>query len=116
MGVYIVITHPGFTGTGTDFFGVIDLTNPAAPAWTSQALTTNALTGRPQAVANLNNRLYFAVGNKLQYSDVLALVRTNATQTLTVGDQGTLTALSGLPIQTTSAGVVGSLFSGSVFG
>jgi len=110
IGVYVIITHPGFNGVGANFFGVIDLTNPAAPAWSSSNLATNALTAVPQAVANFNNRAYFAVGNALPYSDVLApKTRTNATQQLTIGDTTAITALSGLPIQTTSSGVIGAL-------
>lgn len=110
IGVYIIITHPGFSGTGANFFGVIDMTNPAAPVWSAHNLAANVLTAVPQAVANYNNRAYFAVGNKLPYSDVLdPLTRTNATQQLTISDASSITALAGLPLQTTSGGVVGSL-------
>lgn len=109
VGVRIIITHPGFSGAGTNFFGVIDVTNPAAPAWSANNLTTNALTAVPSAVANYNNRAYFAVGNVLPYSDVLTLVRTNASQQLTIGDSGLITALSGLPLTTTSDGILAAL-------
>lgn len=111
IGTMIVITHPGYPGTGAHFFGVIDVTNPAAPAYDAVNLVANPLTAVPSAVANLNNRAYFAVGNTLPYSDVLTnpLTRTNATQQLTVGDSGNITALAGLPIQTTSSGVLQSL-------
>jgi hypothetical protein len=109
VGVYLIITHPGFNGLGANFFGVIDLTNPAAPAWSSNNLTTQPLTAVPTAVANFNNRAYFAVGNKLPYGDVLLLSRTLATQQLTIGDQTDVTALSGLPVQTTSSGVLQAL-------
>ena len=109
VGVYIIITHPGFSGFGTNFFGVIDLTNFSAPAWYSANLATNPLAAAPQAVANFNDRAYFAVGNTLPYSDVLTLTRTLATQQLTIGDNAAITALSGLPISTTSSGVIGAL-------
>jgi hypothetical protein len=110
IGVYIIVTHPGFNGVGANFFGVIDLTNAAAPAWSSSNTATNPLTAVPSAVANLNNRAYYAVGNQLQFSDVLLpKTRTNASQALTVGDQSVINALSGLPIQTTSSGVLASL-------
>lgn len=109
IGVYIIITHPGFNGVGTNFFGVIDTTLPGAPAWSSNNLTTNPLSAVPTAVANFNNRAYFSVDNKLPYGDVLTLVRTNASQELTVGDSSSITALAGLPIQTTSSGVVAAL-------
>src|SRR5437868_6879969 len=110
VGVYLVVTHPGFNGTGTLFFGLIDLSNPAIPIWSSANCTTNPLTAVPKAVANLNNRAYFAVKNQVQFSDVLnPKVRTNATQALTISDTEDINALSGLPVQTTSSGVVGAL-------
>lgn len=110
VGIKIIITHPGFSGTGTNFFGVIDITNPAAPAWSSTNLATEPLAKVPAAVANFNNRAYFAIDNQLWYSDVLSpLTATNAGQSLTVGDNTPITAISGLPITTTSAGVVGAL-------
>ncbi|PRY07071.1 hypothetical protein [Paraburkholderia sp. BL25I1N1] len=106
----ILVTHPGFSGTGSNFFGVIDITNPAAPAWSSSNLATNALPGVPTAVANYNNRAHYAVGNVDYFSDVLVpTTRTNASQSITVGDTTPITAFSGLPIQTTSAGVIGAL-------
>ena len=106
----IIVTHPGFNGTGTNFFGVIDISNPAAPAWSSANTATNALPGVPTAVANYNNRAHFAVGNVDYFSDVLVpTTRTNATQSVTVGDTTPITAFSGLPVQTTSAGVIGAL-------
>jgi len=112
IGTMIVITHPGFSGSGVNFFGVIDITNPAAPAWTAANTVTNALPAVPVAVANFNNRAYFATaGNQLWYTDVLTnpLTVTNATQFLVIGDSGPINALSGLPLQTTSSGVIQSL-------
>lgn len=112
----IIVTHPGFSGTGSNFFGVIDITNPAAPAWSSSNLATNALPGVPTAVANYNNRAHYAVGNVDYFSDVLVpTTRTNASQSVTVGDTTPITVFSGLPVQTTSAGVIGALviFKGS---
>lgn len=106
----IIVAHPGFNGAGSNFFGVIDITTPATPAWSSSNLATNGLTGVPTSVSNYNNRAYFAVGNTLQFSDVLVpTTRTNASQALTLGDTTPITAQSGLPVQTTSAGVVGAL-------
>lgn len=110
IGVKIIITHPGFSGSGSNFFGVIDITNPAAPAWSSANTATNALPGVPTSVANFNNRAYYSFGNQEFYSDVLnPLTRTNAGQSLTVGDNTSITAQAGLPIQTTSSGVIGAL-------
>jgi len=110
IGVKIIITHPGFNGVGANFFGVIDITNPAAPTWTSANLATNPLPAVPTSVANFNNRAYYSFGNKLFYSDVLVpLTATNAGQSLTVGDNTAITAQAGLPVQTTSSGIVGAL-------
>lgn len=110
VGTSIIVTHPGFSGSGSNFFGVINISNPAAPAWSSSNLATNALPGVPTAVANFNNRAWYAVGNVAYFSDALApTTRTNASQSVTVGDTTPITAFSGLPVQTTSAGVIGAL-------
>lgn len=112
----ILITHPGFSGTGSNFFGVIDISTPATPTWSSSNLATNPLPGVPTSVANFNNRAYFSVANVDYFSDVLnPLTRTNATQSVTLGDTTPITAQSGLPVQTTSSGVTGALvvFKGS---
>lgn len=107
-GVYIAVTHPGFAGSGSKF-GWFDLTNPAAPVWAAGDTASNGLPSIPVAVANFNNRLYFACANTLPFTDVLSLTRTAGTQSLTLGDQAPVLALSGLPIQTTSSGVVQAL-------
>lgn len=110
IGSKLIITHTGFSGTGANFVGVIDLSNPAAPAWSSSNTATHALPSVPTFVANLNNRAYYVCGNVVYYSDVLVpLTMTNASQSLTIGDTSAITALSGLPVQTTSAGVVSAL-------
>lgn len=110
VGTKVLITHAGFNGSGSNFFGVLDISNLASPAWSSANTATNALPGVPQCVANFNNRAYFAVGNILYYSDTLVpLTRTNATQSITLGGIDSVTALSGLPVQTTSGGVTQAL-------
>lgn len=110
IGVKIIVTHPGFSGVGANFFGVIDITNPAAPTWTSANTGTHALPSVPTCVANFNNRAYFACGNVAYYSDVLVPTNmANAGQALTLGDPTPILAFQGLPIQTTSAGVVAGL-------
>lgn len=108
IGVYIIVTHPGFPGAGT-MFGYFDITTPSAPAWTAGDTGTNGLPSVPVAVQNFNNRAYFACGNTTPYTDVLSLTRTSSSQALTIGDQAAITAMSGLPIQTTSSGVVQAL-------
>jgi hypothetical protein len=132
VGTMIVITHEGFTGVGpgdvwgggklwgdptaiwgggANFYGIIDVTDPANPSWRAENTAVNPLTSVPQAVANFNNRAYFAVKNQLQFTDVLTnpLTRTNADQALVIGDSAPVNALAGLPIQTTSSGVIQSL-------
>ena len=110
IGAKIIITHPGFNGSGSNFFGVLDISNPAAPAWSSSNLATNPLTVVPTAVANYYNRAYFAIGSHLAISDVLVpTARTNASQEVTLGDPSPVIALSGLPVQTTSGGIVAAL-------
>jgi len=112
----ILVTHPGFSGVGANFFGVIDITTPATPAWSSANLATNPLPSVPTSVANFNNRAYFSCQNVDFFSDPLVpTTRTNATQSVTLGDPTPITAQSGLSIQTTSSGVTGALvvFKGS---
>jgi len=109
IGTKIVITHPGFSGTGSNFFGVIDITTPSAPAWSAANTTTNGLPAVPAWVVNYNNRAYFVIGNKLYYSDVLVLNLTSNQQFLTVGDPTALVCLVGLPVQTSTSGVVQTL-------
>ena len=110
IGAKIIITHPGYAGTAGKFFGVIDISNPAAPAYTTANTTTNLLPTVPTSVANFNNRAYFACGNVEYYSDVLApTVMTTAGQSLTLGDNTPIVAQAGLPVTTTSGGVVGAL-------
>lgn len=109
IGTKIIVTHPGFPGGGV-MFGVIDISVPASPAWSATDLTTNALPSVPTWVRNFNNRAYYGCGNVAVYSDVLAATtRTNANQALTIGDTAATTAAAGLPIQTTSSGIVAGL-------
>lgn len=114
VGVNIIVTHPGFPGAATKF-GWFDITVPTAPVWTAGDTATNALPSIPVAVANFNNRAYFACANTLNYTDVLTLTITSATQALTLGDVSAITALCGLPIQTTSGGVVAALIAWKAF-
>ena len=110
VGKKIIITSAGFSGAGGNFFGIIDITTPATPVWSGNNTATNALPSVPTSVANLNNRAYFSVGNILYFSDSLdPLTRSAASQSLTVGDPSLIVAQSGLPVQTTSAGVVQAL-------
>jgi hypothetical protein len=111
VGTMVIITHPGFNGSGSNFYGIIDITNPAAPVWRDENTTTSPLLGVPTAVANFNNRAWFAVGNTVQYTDALTnpLTITDPAQALTIGDTQLINALAGLPVQTTSGGIVQAL-------
>lgn len=95
----IIVTHVGFSGTGTNFFGVIDITTFASPAWSSSNTATHALTAVPIAVAEFNGRAWYAVGNAIIYSDSLApKTVTNASQVLVLGDSQAVTVLKGMPL------------------
>lgn len=110
IGPNIIVAHSGFSGAGSNFFGVINISNPAAPTWSAANTATNGLPGVPTSVANFNNRAWFAIGNVAYYSDVLApTTRTNASQSVTFGDTTPITAFAGLPVQTTSGGVAAAL-------
>jgi hypothetical protein len=109
IGRYLIFTHPGFPGGATKF-GVLDLLNPAIPVWTATDTATNNLPSVPLAVSNFNNRAYFACTNTAAYTDVLdPLTRTSGTQALTIGDKSNIVAFNGLPIQTTSSGIIQAL-------
>lgn len=108
VGTNLIVTHPGFPG-GASKFGVFDITVAGAPVWSATDTTGNNLSAVPTSVSNFNNRAYFAVNQFLEYTDVLTLVRTAGTQVLTIGDTSSITAQSGLPIQTTSSGVTQAL-------
>lgn len=110
IGSKLVFTHPGYTGAGNVFFGYIDLANPAVPVMHAGNTAVNGLVSATTGVVNFNNRAYFIVGNQLKYTDVLdPTTRTNASQALTLGDTNNVVALAGLPIQTTSSGVISAL-------
>lgn len=108
VGNFIFVTHPGFAG-GSCNLGWFDISNFSAPAWFASDLGSAPLMSKPTAVANFNNRAYFAVGNTTPFADPLSNIRSSISQSLTIGDTTNITALSGLPIQTTSSGVVQAL-------
>lgn len=114
IGTKIIVTHPGFDGAA-HFFGSIDISTPASPAWTSGNTATNALPAVPTAVAQFGNRAWYIVNPatgqpRLYYSDVLVPTTiTNASQALTFDDNVPLTALAGLPLENQLGGVIQSL-------
>jgi hypothetical protein len=121
IGSKLIVAHPGFTGSGGAFFGVLDVTIAAAPTWTATNTTVNALIAPPQWVANFNGRCFFLVNPPGQQpgaymSDILnPTVITNASQILTFGDNIPLTCAAGLPLENQLGGIIQSLmiFKGS---
>lgn len=111
IGSSVIITHPGYSGTGANFFGKIDISTITAPSYTSTNTGTNALPAVPQCVAQFNNRAYFGVANKAYYSDSLAPATiTNSSQFLTLGGSASsITGFGGLPVQQTQGGILAAL-------
>lgn len=115
IGSKLIVAHPGFSGAGGAFFGVLDITNLAAPAWSATNTATNALVAPPQWVQNFNGRCFFLVnpssGQPAAYmSDQLnPTTITNASQILTFGDNVSLTAAIGLPLANQLGGIIQSL-------
>jgi len=94
----IIFTHPGFDGV-THFFGTLDITTYASPAWSSGNTASHALPAVPISVSGFNGRAYYAVNNALYFSDSLdPNTITNASQVLVLGDNQSVTALVGLPL------------------
>ena len=115
VGTKIMIAHPGFTGAGGAFFGVIDTAVFAAPTWAGTNTTVNPLVAPPQWLANFNGRCYFLVNPAngqpgAYFSDILApTVITNANQVLTFGDNVPLTCAQGLALFNQLGGIIQSL-------
>jgi hypothetical protein len=115
IGSKIIVAHPGFTGAAGAFFGVLDITNPAAPAWSATNTSPTALVATPQWVQNFNGRCFFLVNPPgaqpgAYMSDQLnPTVITNANQILTFGDNVPLTCAVGLPLSNQLGGVIQSL-------
>src|SRR5258708_11417679 len=115
VGSKIIVAHPGFTGGGCAFFGVLDTTNANALTWTAQNTIINALIAPPQWVSNFNGRCYFLVNPPnaqpgAYFSDVLLPTQiTNANQVLTFGDNISLTCSGGLALFNQLGGIIQSL-------
>lgn len=115
VGSKVIVTHPGFTGAGGAFFGVLDILISAAPTWTATNTAPTALVAVPQWVENFNGRAFFLVNPPgaqpaAYMSDSLnPTVITNADQILTFGDNQALTCAAGLPLSNQLGGVLQSL-------
>lgn len=109
MGIYAVVTHPGFSGL--NFFGYFNVTNPAAPVWAAGNTATNALPSVPLWVAQFFGRAYFGLANSVYFTDSLALSisNTNFSAVLTIGDHSNTTVATGLPMSNSTGGVLQAL-------
>lgn len=114
----IIVTHVGFDGV-SHFFGWIDITTPASPAWSAGNTVTHALTSVPTCVGALNGRAWYQQKNSIVFSDSLVpLTVTNASQVLTLGDNQPVTAMAGIPfLSPLTGGVIQALiaFKGAGF-
>lgn len=109
-GGYIVVTHPGFDGLGSNFFGLINISNPASPVWSAANTTVNPLPAVPTCAAVFNGRVHFAVANADYVTDALAFSITNAYQILTFNDNNSITAFAPLPLTSqVTGGIIGGL-------
>lgn len=112
VGRYLIVTHPGFPGTAGVFFGVIDLIDPANPAWMGTNTTGVPLPAVPTAVANFFGRAYFLVNppntiNPAAYAtNPLSLAITaSPSQILTFDDNIRLIGAEGLSFKSQLGGV-----------
>lgn len=114
VGVYVVVTHPGFSGAGANFFGLINISTPSAPTWTASNCATNALPCVPTFVANFYNRAYFGcnptgtIPSVLASDPLLPATRTNP-YSLSFADNLTLTAAAPLPLNNQLGGQIQAL-------
>jgi hypothetical protein len=120
IGSIVMVTHPGFDGTGGNWFGWFDISNPLLPAWHAGNLGGTAFsgaspgfsatTGAPVAVKAFNGRAYWAfnppVGaSATVFSDVQDPLTINAAAVagvipvITYDDNIPITALGALPLQ-----------------
>lgn len=109
IGVNLVVTHPGFTGSGGVMFGWFDITDLTAIVWHGGNTATTLLPVPPVAVKQFFNRAYFLVnpstGNPAAYfTDVLTLTITDPTHIITFGDNVKLTAVGALPLNSQLTG------------
>lgn len=109
IGVYLVVTHPGFTGAGGVMFGWFNISDLTAITWSGGNTVTTLLPKPPIAVKQFFNRAWFlvnpATGNPGAYfTDVLTLTITDPTHVLTFGDNVALTAMGALPLNSQLTG------------
>jgi len=114
IGTKLIITHPGFN-TLNGYFGILDISDPTAPVWSSGNTATTALAAVPVAVKQFNQRAWYLVNPSTgqpgaYFSDVLdPLTITDPTHILTFDDNVPLTALGALPLSNQLGGVIQAL-------
>lgn len=109
VGVNLIVTHPGFNGTGGVMFGWFDITDLTAIIWHGGNTTTTLLPAPPTAVKQFFNRAYFFVNPAgaqpaAYFTDVLTLTITDPTHIITFGDNVALTAVGALPLNSQLTG------------
>lgn len=116
VGTNLLVTHPGYNGTGGVYFGWFDIANLAAITWSGGNLTgAVTFSTAPSAVKNFNGRAYWITNPptgqpSLVFSDVLVpRTVTNANQILTFDDNVPLTALGALPLSNQLGGIIQAL-------
>jgi hypothetical protein len=117
IGTKLIFTHPGFNGSGNGFFGILDISTPTAPVWSSGNTSgTVVLSAPPNWVEQFNGRAYYLInppnGQPVAvFSDSLSPLTTSGAtlSVLTFGDNQTLTAASGLPLFNQLGGIIQSL-------
>ena len=118
VGGKILVAHQGFDEGSGYFFGVLDINNPAAPAWSAGTLTgAVVLPAKPISIALYSGRAWYAVENALVFSDTTNPTNCTAgTQVITLGTNQTITAMAGMPlVNQTQGGIIQALtvFTGS---
>jgi len=116
VGTNLLVTHPGFTGAGGNYFGWIDVSNPSALSWSAGNLTGLVTFSTPPSfVRNFNGRAYWITNPPtgqpaVVFSDVLVPRNvTNANQVITFDDNVPLTALGPLPLNNQLGGIIQGL-------
>jgi hypothetical protein len=114
IGSKMIVTHPGYNGSGGNFFGWFDISTFASPVWHAGNTAVNALAFPPSGVKQFGERAYFIVNfpsaPSVTFSDVLdPLTVTLGTNVITFGDNIPLVALGALPLNNQLGGIIQSL-------
>lgn len=109
VGAKVIFTHPNFGASAP--IGILDITTPATPAWSSGNTSPTALPGVPVAVESFAGRAYYAYENDTIFSNILEPDQVqNATQVLTIGDDAPITGFGKMPLKSLTAGSLEALF------